>query len=399
MNLPSSTVPPSTADDATPPPSGNRRLWWAAAILLLVAVAVVAGIMVGRHTTTSPSTSTPGSTPSPSTTPQPGTGTHTPQAGALLDARVGFGRETRGGDGGPVVHVTSAADDGPGSLRAAVSGTDPRWIVFDGDYTIQSTKGIAVGSNKTIDGRARRVTITGPGQDGLVLSGSSNVILENLTLHDFGDTSKTKANNPFDAIRLEKGASNVWIDHLDLSRAGDKLIAVDGGSTNVTVSWNHFHDQAQVFQIGNQTNQVPDANQTLTIHHNFFDHTGYRNPVISYGKAHVYNNYLAGWQTFGMRSERKAQLYSEANIFEAGGNPRATLVKPGGDGCNDNGKHCDNSPGSLKSVGDLALNGAKILTSQPDQVFNPGQLYPYRAEKADDALKQEITSQAGWRPS
>jgi pectate lyase len=316
----------------------------------------------------------------------------------LADAPVGFGRNTRGGDGGPVVHVTTAADGGAGSLRAAVAGSGPAWIVFDGDYTIASSHGIAVGSNKTIDGRGRRVMLTAPRQDGLVLDGSHNVIVENLVLHDFGDITRTSANDPYDAIRLDGGASDVWIDHTDLSMAGDKLIAVDGGSHDITVSWSHFHDQEQVFQIGNQTNKVVDAAQTVTIHHNFFDHTGYRNPVISYGKAHVFDNVIVGWQTYGMRSERNAQLYSEANIFQAGTNRAATKVTPGGDGCNDAKTRCDDAPGFLKSVGDLALNGARITTSQPDNVFDPHQSYPYRADPAGDPLQQAVTGQAGWRP-
>ncbi|MGI9079249.1 MAG: pectate lyase family protein [Acidimicrobiales bacterium] len=393
MKSPSSTVPPSAPDSDATAPSRRKRLWWAGAIVVIVVAATVVALLVGRDTTGSPS-QPPSASPSP-----PLSGTQTPGAASLLAGRVGFGRNTVGGDGGPVVHVTTAADDGAGSLRAAVAGTDPRWIVFDGDYTIQSSHGILVGSNKTIDGRGRRVTLTAPNQDGLVLNGSHNVIIENLIAHDFGDTTKTKSNNPFDAIRLDKASTDIWIDHSDLSRAGDKLIAVDGGTTNVTVSWNRFHDQEQVIQIGNQTNSGPDTNQTLTIHHNFFDATGYRNPVISHGRAHVFNNYLADWQTYGMRSERSAQLYSEDNIFEAGANRKATQVKPGGNGCNDKKTLCDSTPGALKSVGDLALNGADIETNQPDSVFDPHQDYPYKADTADETLKQAVAAQAGWLPS
>jgi len=355
-------------------------VWWGVGVLLLVVIAVGTVFVVRRGTTNGESASLS-------------------SAGSLFDARMGFGRETRGGRGGPVVHVTTAADDGPGSLRQAVSGSHRRWIVFDGDYTIQSSREIAVGSNKTIDGRGRRVTLTAPKRDGLDLTGSHNVIVENLVLHDFGDVTKTDQNDPFSAIRINSGATDVWIDHCDLSKAGDKLIAIDGGSHNVTVSWNHFHDQEQVFQIGNQTNKVPDAAQTVTIHHNFFDHTGLRNPVVSYGKAHVFDNYLLGWHTYGMRSERNAQLYSEANIFEAGDNRKASVVTPAGNGCNDKKTRCDDSPGSLKSVGDLALNNAVILTSQPEKVFDPHQAYPYRAAPADDSLKQAVLDQVGWRRS
>jgi len=360
------------------------------AVLLVVgAAAVVAWRAGASHDSAGPTAIVPG--------PVPGPAGQVPTNAALLATRVGFGGAVTGGSGGEVTHVTTDADDGPGSLRAAVGGDDSRWIVFDGDYTIAATHGIEVGSNKTIDGRGHKVTITGHGQYGLVLQRARNVIVENMVLHDFGDTARTKANDKFDAIHVE-GSSGVWIDHSDLSMAGDKLISVDAGSTAMTVSWNHFHDQEQVFQIGNQTTQAADASQTVTIHHNFFERTGYRNPVVSYGKAHAFNNYLLDWHTYGMRAERTGQMYSEANVFDAGDNPNATKVAPAGDGCNDKKTKCDGRSGLLRSVGDLALNGAKITTSEPDKVFDPHAFYAYKADQANDALKSRISGQAGWQP-
>jgi len=43
----------------------------------------------------------------------------------------GFGTTTEGGRGGQVLKVTNTNDSGPGSLRAAVEATGPRYVVFE----------------------------------------------------------------------------------------------------------------------------------------------------------------------------------------------------------------------------------------------------------------------------
>ena len=320
--------------------------------------------------------------------------TEPPTMEGLLSQRAGFGGKVRGGRDGVVARVTTDADSGPGSLREAVTGDQPVWIVFDRDMRIDLSTPLRVGSNKTIDGRARKVVISAPGQPGLELIGVSNVIIESLTLTDFGDVAKTAQNDLPDAIHLE-GATGVWIDHNDLSKAGDKLIAISGGSQEVTVSWNHLHDQEQVIQIGNQANQDLDAAQTVTLHHNFFDRTGYRNPVVSYGKAHVYNNYYLDWRLYAVRTERVAQLYLENNIFESGRNRRVVLVVPQGDGCNDKGTRCDSRAGFLRAEGNLAIGTRAIRDSNPERVFDPSANYAYSAEPADRGLAERVAAGTG----
>ncbi|MCA9057975.1 MAG: hypothetical protein KDA85_05730 [Planctomycetaceae bacterium] len=52
----------------------------------------------------------------------------------------GYGRFARGGRGGRILHVTSLADSGPGTLREAVEAAGPRTVVFDisGLITLES---------------------------------------------------------------------------------------------------------------------------------------------------------------------------------------------------------------------------------------------------------------------
>ncbi len=51
-----------------------------------------------------------------------------------------FGAKTQGGEGGRLITVTSLADDGPGTLRAAMSERGPRLVRFEveGEIALRS---------------------------------------------------------------------------------------------------------------------------------------------------------------------------------------------------------------------------------------------------------------------
>ena len=72
---------------------------------------------------------------------------------ALAGQVEGFGCLTIGGLHGPLYHVTTLADDGPGSL----------WIVFEVSGIIHLSSYLKVSSYKTIDGRSQRIKLTGKG--------------------------------------------------------------------------------------------------------------------------------------------------------------------------------------------------------------------------------------------
>lgn len=65
----------------------------------------------------------------------------------------GHGRYTLGGRGGKVIHVTNLNDDGVGSLRAAVSGDEPKIVVFDVGGVIALESDLFIGENTTIAGQ------------------------------------------------------------------------------------------------------------------------------------------------------------------------------------------------------------------------------------------------------
>lgn len=65
----------------------------------------------------------------------------------------GHGRYVQGGRGGKVVHVTNLNDSGEGSLRAAVSGSEKKIVVFDVGGVIPLESNLSIGANTTIAGQ------------------------------------------------------------------------------------------------------------------------------------------------------------------------------------------------------------------------------------------------------
>ncbi|GGF43603.1 hypothetical protein GCM10011519_16810 [Marmoricola endophyticus] len=308
----------------------------------------------------------------------------------------GFASGTTGGGGGAVVVVTSDRDDPaspvPGSLRWALSRTGPTWVVFARDMTVRLAAPLRVPSNTTIDGRGHDVHLTGPRLTGLEIVDATNVIVENLTLTDFGDVTRTASNDEGDAVHVER-SSRVWIDHCTLERAGDKLVAVQASSA-VTVSWNHFADQQQTMQVGSLSTAAEDVRATVTVDHNWFDRVGYRTPVVSYGKAHVYNNYLDRWQSSAVRSERVAQVVMQNNVLRAGASQKGSLIVPG-QSCNDAGTRCDARGGYLLATGNLAIGKVVLKSTGSGHVFDPRAAYAARPEAPTVGLADTLVRGAG----
>jgi hypothetical protein len=151
----------------------------------------------------------------------------------------GEGRWSRGGSGGRAIYVTTLADAGPGSLRAAIDATGPRTVVFAVSGTIALTSPLEIKHGHiTIAGQ------TAPG-DGITLRDQPLMIDADHVIVRFirsrlGDVSNVDA----DAITVGSG-QHIILDHVSTSWSSDESLSVsvlreDLGRPayqNVTVQW------------------------------------------------------------------------------------------------------------------------------------------------------------------
>ena len=153
---------------------------------------------------------------------------------------------------------------------------------------------------------------------GFFLSRANNIIIRNVYIE------MPKADNGADGISMQK-SSKVWVDHCTFESMNSTKDYEDGscdithGSTDVTVSWNHFIKTQKTSLVGhsNNENQRPEDSQIrATYHHNFFDQSSSRHPRVRYGTVHVFNNFFNAVTTYGVGSAYSARLLVESNYFD-----------------------------------------------------------------------------------
>lgn len=194
----------------------------------------------------------------------------------------GFGRLARGGRGGDVYHVTTLADDGPGSLRDGIrTAKGPRTIVFDLSGTILLKSPLLIDkSYLTIAGQSA------PG-DGICLRDqtfrlrkASHIIVRYLRIR-LGDKNKPRPSGP-DCIDTTD-IDHVIFDHLSAGWGIDGNHDLRRGG-NFTLQWsiyaealNHsLHDEGPHAMLGS----FRDLTAGISLHHNLFASSRDRHPTL-----------------------------------------------------------------------------------------------------------------------
>ena len=206
----------------------------------------------------------------------------------------GFGADTPGGRGGRRIAVTTLADAGPGSLRAAIESSGPRVVSFEVAGLINLDTPLVIREPYlTLDGSSA------PG-DGVCIRGDEvsirahDVIVRHMRFRP-GDIHGREV----DALNVGGDAHHVLIDHVSASWAVDETLSASGAIHDVTIQWSIIAEglNKSVHSKGaHGYGSLVRAIGGVTLHHNLWAHNDSRNPRLG-------DNYgTPPWPTFDVRN-------------------------------------------------------------------------------------------------
>lgn len=198
----------------------------------------------------------------------------------------GFGQYTTGGRGGKVIVVNTLSDDGPGSLRKAVTAKGPRIIVFAVSGTIHLQSKLYIKGNATIAGQ------TAPG-DGICLAdypvslSGDNIVIRYLRFR-MGDKNQNKGKVDGGGGDDAFGGSHrkhIVVDHCSMSWSTDEAFSVYNGDST-TLQWNLIAEPLNYsyhFETGDKDFERHGyggiwGGKHTSAHHNLIAHCNSRTP-------------------------------------------------------------------------------------------------------------------------
>lgn len=294
----------------------------------------------------------------------------------LADCARGFGERAEGGKNGKIYVVTDSSDNDvvnpkPGTLRHAVIQLKPLWIIFARSMTIKLSQELIMTSHKTIDGRGANVQIAHGA--GITIQYIRNVIIHNVRIHHItpsnGGMIRDSVNHVGKRLGTDGdgisifGSTDIWLDHLSMSRCEDGIIDAIEGSTGITISNSHFTDHDKVMLFGASDNTDVDDKMKITVAYNHFGkRLVQRMPRCRSGFFHLVNNDYTHWEMYAIGGSHHATIISQGNRFIAPPNLPPSKKSLG------EITHRSSSSGDWKkwtwvSDGDIFQNGAFFIPS------------------------------------
>lgn len=254
------------------------------------------------------------------------------QASAAVGTVTGYASAnggTTGGAGGQTVRATTGT-----AIHAALCGrassSTPITIEVEGTINHGNTSKVSGGSCNTAAGvielkQISNVTIIGVGngavfdQLGIHIREARNIIIQNVTVRNV-KKSGSPTSNGGDAIGMESGVRNVWVDHVTLEASGGESEGFDGlfdmknDTQYVTLSYSTLRNSGRGGLIG--SSESDRSNGYVTFHHNLYQNIDSRTPLLRGGIAHIYNNHYANLHESGINSRAGGRAKVDNNYFE-----------------------------------------------------------------------------------
>ena len=214
----------------------------------------------------------------------------------------GHGRFVTGGRGGKIVHVTNLNDSGTGSLRAAVSGTAKKIVVFDVAGVIALKSNLNIGDNTTIMGQ----TAPSPGitvRYFTVQPGNNNII----RFMRFRRGQEKNVDDGADAM-WQRNKSNIILDHCSFSWSIDEVASFYDNNC-FTMQWCTIAESLLNAGHGKGAHGYGGiwGGKLASFHHNMIAHVANRGPR--------FNGARYNWT--GYKSNAEYSKYNWANAVEA----------------------------------------------------------------------------------
>ncbi len=265
--------------------------------------------------------------------------------------------------------------------------------ITDNDLTLDANGG-DIGIKDNAKNTANFLTLEGVGDDAVLYGfGIKTARAKNLEIRNLG-FMLTNADEG-DNVGINTNSEHIWIHNNDMfygnpgsdadQAKGDGATDVKA-STNITIAYNHYWDNGKTHLLGNSVNETPGS---ITIHHNWYDHSDSRHPRVRKHYVHVYNNYYSGVSTYGIGAVMASSIFAEKNYFRATNRPMM-ISKQG----TDEGTFSGEDGGMIKAFNNFMDNSSKT-NYKPYSSSNTVEFDAYEVNSATEQVPSTVKAKQG----